>query len=152
MNIYTKKSALAVAAAMLALGTVPANANDTGLVWNDGSVDITCELLDVNELRWVLNTYVTVSPKDSTTLNGKLDEALAKEAEAKLCDAGQKVDDFAAKIVGLLSDTRKVKISDDYDGAAIQCLLVGAEHQADRYQEGLDCAPAEDPPRGKGPK
>ena len=151
MNIYTKKGALAVAAAMLTLGAMPASANDTGLEFDDGNVIITCELLDVGELRWVFNTYVTVNPKDETSMNLKLDEALAKEEEAKYCDAGQKVDDFAAKIVRLQGDTNQPKISDAYNGAAIECVLVAAQHQADRYRalEG-NCADPGDPPRGKG--
>ena len=142
MNIYTKKGMVAVATAMLALGAMPASA-----------YDIECDKLDVEGLRDVFNSYVTVSDKDKGTLNAKLDEALEKEGLAKYCDAGQKVDDFAAKIVGLLSDTRKVKISESHEGA-IQCVLVGADYQADRYRamDSRDCDAVGGPPTGKGPK
>lgn len=151
------KSILTAAAAAMLVASLPVQANDGGTVLDGGSdVDvIVCAELDLDGLRRVMQNYVTFASddgdgKDRKLLNVKLDEAQEKLELGKLCDAAQKVDDFATKIDNLLTRGTKPKVFDEHGGAAVQCLLVGAEHLAARYRDGLSCGG--DPPRGNGPK
>jgi hypothetical protein len=163
MNIYTKKGALAAAAAIFAISAAPVQADHfaTGMVYDaDGNIMyITCE--SFGGLKYTLDnevTFVNDAPdqKDRVALNGKLTEAHDKlhEDPPKNCDAAQKLDDFNTKVVALRDGGKggKPKIFDETNGDAIACLVDGSAKLAASLTDGITCEAAGDPPRGKGPK
>ena len=156
MNIRKLTNALCATMALCAIG-VSAQANDSGIEFSDGTAVFTCADLTIENLRWGFNTYVTLAneDKDRANLNGKLDLADAKLLIGKYCDAGLKVSDFGVKLDGLyVGRNGKSKAFDNFGGLAIECLVIGAEHEAERLraQSPYDCGEITDPPRGKGPK
>ena len=156
MNIRKLTNALCATMALCAIG-VSAQANDSGIEFSDGNAVFTCANLTVEDLRLGFNTYVTLAneEKDRANLNAKLDLADEKLLIGKFCDAGLKVSDFGAKLEGLYIGRKgKSKAFDNFDGRAIECFVIGAEHEAERLraQSPIDCGEITDPPRGKGPK
>ena len=165
MKIYSKP--LTALASAIVLGTsMSAQANDGGVVFdpNSNTVTFMCADLDTDDLRYVLEEYVDfandvtdpgtgdVTGKDRDGLEGKLAQADAKLLESNFCDAAQKVDDFGSKVSTLKksSSPEKLKISDDFGGQAIDCLIIGAGHLAEDLLSGQSCEDAGDPPRGNG--
>lgn len=152
------KTKILTAAALITLGlSAQAQANDGGIEFNDGTATFTCADLNVENLRWGLATYVRLAneDKDRKNLNDKLDQADEAVLDGKFCDAGLKVSDFGVKLDGLyIGRNGKSKAFDDYSGLAIECLVIGAEHEAERLRamSSYDCGEITDPPRGKGPK
>ena len=163
MNIYTKKSALAVAAAMFAISAAPVQADhfDSGVVLDPVSNEMVITCASFGGLKHTLDNEVTFTSdnkpdrKDYNALDGKLTEAHDKlhEDPPKNCDAAQKLDDFSFKVVALRDGGKgnKPKIFDSNSGVSIACLIEGSAALADSLTVGLDCAPVQDPPRGKGP-
>ena len=165
MKIKKLIATLAATATMSVLA-MPANASDDGTVFENSDIYV-CAELDIQGLRDVLDHVDFASDddgdppegKDRNSLNRKLNEAQAKLDvldTSKFCDAAEKIDDFGTKIFNLesRSSPSKPKISDEYEGEAIMCLLVGAEHLAadTGARSDIPCDDAGDPPRGKGPK
>jgi hypothetical protein len=155
MNIKIRKFTAALAATVLLFSfTAPAQASDGGVVFGDSTVQFTCADLDIEGLRTLFDGYTTLANEDKNreSLRRKLVEAQEKFDKGRMCDAALKVEDFGTKIDRLWTRGGKPKIFDEYDGAAIQCLLVGAEHLAATFRKDNNCGEVTAPPRGKGPK
>lgn len=167
MKIYTKKGALAVAAAVFAITAAPVQADhDTAgaeLSADGLTISLSCDTFGA--LQYTFDELVTFAneDKDRPSLQGKLDYAHSKlhEDPQKFCDAAQKLDDFSFKVRFLLEGRdgtgKKPKVFDEQGDVAIWCLIDGSaaiaeDLRTDDQGDSLDCTVVEDPPRGKGRK
>ena len=128
------KMKILTAAALFTVG-LPAQAQAT-----DG---VDCSTLE--GLREATGYLVFTNAKDLTSLQGKVDEAIAKTAEGKTCDATQKLRDYESKLTRLF-EAAKPKVSAPHPGTE-ECIGYALATHIDD-----SCAEAGDPPRGKGPK
>lgn len=137
----TGKIAVQLAAAILMLGLL-------GLTTRAQAEDIVCASLDGLNQTMIYLSFV--NDKDGLSLQGKLDEAQDKLDESKVCDAGQKIDDFNYKLTRLATASKTKVEATDPDGEAVLCALTGSEALAAEWLDG--CGDVPDRPRGKGPK
>lgn len=129
-------------------GTLAATLVFLGLsVGAQAKADTHCATLEgLNETMFYL--AFTNEEKDRPSLQGKLDDAQAKLDESKVCNAGQKIDDFNWSLTRLaMADKTKVW---ETAPLALDCALEGSAALAEAWL--TDCEPVPTRPRGKGPK